>query len=99
MGVTEQTSNGTSNKPTFSPFTQAVPDIWPKRWTECSCCHGNVMKILKYTNVNRNVSEFMDVPDQALMAIPTSQLSAKSHKHFLRYDTKGGQNAAAAMGM
>ena len=34
-----------------------------------------------------------------LMAIPTSQLSAKSHKDFLRYDQKGGQNAAAAMGM
>ena len=64
MGVAEQTSNGTSNKPTFSPFTQAAPEIWPKRWTDYSCCHGNVMKILKHTNGNRDVSESMDVPDQ-----------------------------------
>ena len=34
MGVAEQTSNGGSNKPTFSPITQAIPEIWPKRWTE-----------------------------------------------------------------
>ena len=34
-----------------------------------------------------------------LIAVPTSQLSAQSHMHFLRYDEKGGQNAAAAMGM
>ena len=33
------------------------------------------------------------------MAIPTSQLSVKSHKHFLIYEPKGGHNAAAAMGM
>ena len=90
MGVAEQTSNCSSNKPTFSPITQAVPEIWPKRWTEYSCCYDNVMKILKHTNVNRDVSEFMDVPDQALMAIPTSQLSAKSHKHFLSYVLEGG---------
>ena len=33
------------------------------------------------------------------MTIPTSQLSVKLLKHFLRYDTKGGHNAAVAMGM
>ena len=41
----------------------------------------------------------MDVTDQHHMAIPTSLLSAKPHKHFLRYDPKGGHNAAVAMGM
>ena len=63
MGITEQISNGGSNKPTLSTITQAVPEIWPKRWTEDSCCYGNVMKIHKHTSKNRDSPDFMDVPN------------------------------------
>ena len=41
----------------------------------------------------------MGVPGNHLMVAQTSQLSAKSHMHFLRYEPKGGKNAVAAMGM
>ena len=33
------------------------------------------------------------------MAVPIGQLSAQSHKQFLEYYPKGGQNTVAAMGM
>ena len=64
MGFAEQTSHGGSNNPTFSPITQAVPVIWPKRWTEYGCCYGNVMKIHKHSNTIRDAPDFMDVSDQ-----------------------------------
>ena len=65
MGAPEQTSNDGSNKPTFSPITQAVPEIWPKTWTEYSCCYHNVRKIHKHTSLNRDTPDFIDVPDQS----------------------------------
>ena len=64
MGVPDQTSYGSSNKPTFSQITQTLPEIWSKRWTEYSSCYGNVMKIHKHQKRNRDAPDFRDVPDQ-----------------------------------
>ena len=64
MEVPDQAPHGHSNKPTFSQIAQALPEIWPKRWTEYSCCRGNVMKIHKPTSKNRDATDFMTVPDQ-----------------------------------
>ena len=41
----------------------------------------------------------MGVPEQTSHHGSNKPTSAKSHKHFLRYEPKGGQNAVAAMGM
>ena len=83
MGVPDQPSYGHSNKPTFSQIRLAVLEIWLKRWTEYSCCHANVMKIHKHTNrIEMPLILWMSLINH-LMAIPTNQLSAKSHKHFL----------------
>ena len=88
IGVPDQQSHCGSNKPTFSQITQAVPEIWPKWWTEYSCCHGNVMKIHKpQIGIDIPLNLWMFLINH-LMAIPTSQLSAKSHKDFQRYDEK-----------
>ena len=54
MGVPDQPSHCGSHKPTFSQVTQAVPEIWPVRWTEYSYCYGNEMKIHKDTSRNRD---------------------------------------------
>ena len=35
-----------------------------KRWTEWSCCYGNVKKTHKNINRNREALDFMGVPDQ-----------------------------------
>ena len=64
MGVTEQTSHGSSNKPTFSQITLTLPEIWSKRWTEYSCCYGNVMKIQNHTIKNKDATDFMNDPDE-----------------------------------
>ena len=61
----DQAPNGHSNKPTFSQIAQALPEIWPKKWTESSCCHGNVAKNYQPTNRNRDVLDYMGEPDQS----------------------------------
>ena len=63
MGVPDP-SYCNSNKPGFSPITQTVPEIWPKRWTEYSCCYDNVMKIYKHINKNKDAPDFITVSDQ-----------------------------------
>ena len=64
MGVTEQTSHCSSNKPTFSQITQTLPEIWSKRWTEYSCCYDNVMIIQNHTIKNKDAPDFREAPDQ-----------------------------------
>ena len=61
MNVRDQAPHGHSNKPTFSQIAEALLEIWPKRWTEYSCCHGNVTK---NTNRSKYTVDYMGVPDQ-----------------------------------
>ena len=95
----DQRSHCSSNKPTFSQIRLALFEIWPKRWTGYSCCYGNVMKIHKHINRLETPLILWMLLINHHRAIPTSQLSAKSHKHFLRYDPKSRHNAGVAMGM
>ena len=60
----------------------------PKRWTEYSCCHGNVMKIPKHTNRNRDTSEFMDVPDQPSHGHSNKPTFSQITQQLLRSDEK-----------
>ena len=57
------------------------------------------MKNHKPTNRTRDAPDSMHVAEQNQMVVPTSQLSAQSHKQFLRYGPKGGQNTVAVMVM
>ena len=99
MGIPGQPSDCGSNKPTFSQINQAVLEIWPKTQTGYSCCYGNVMKIHKHMNRTEMLLILWVLQINHHMAIPTSQLSDILHKHFLRYDPKGGHKAVVAMGM
>ena len=90
MGVPDQPFHCSSNKPTFSPITQAVPEIWPKRWTEYSCHHGSVMKIHNpQIGIETPLILSMSLINH-LIGAPMSLLSAKSNKQFLRYEPKAG---------